>query len=83
MTEPRHQAAVDKYGQYVEIKPIIVRDEPDAHIVALKVNQQSFRLDCSQENLEHAEWMRDMLCVAIAVIVEEAKPVRVTVGDET
>jgi len=71
MTEARHQEAVDKYGKYVEIKPIIMRGEPDAQIVSLKVNQQTFPLDCVQEDLAHAEWIRDMLCVALAEVVKE------------
>lgn len=57
--------------RYIEIKPVIVQDFPDAHTVWLKVTNQSFCLADYSETKEDAEWMRDMLCVALAKIVAD------------
>jgi hypothetical protein len=59
--------------KYVQITPAPTEDEPEAQTVWLKFGVQSFRINDSCENLEHAEWMRDMLCIALAKIVADAK----------
>lgn len=59
--------------KYVEILPCVVEGEPDARIVRLKVGNQSFNINDHCEDLAHAEWMRDMLCIALAKIVADRK----------
>lgn len=51
--------------RYVKIAPVIVEGSPDAHSVMLQVEAQSFRIDYSCDTLAEAEWMRDMLCIAL------------------
>lgn len=60
--------------RYTEIKPVVVEGFPDAHTVWLKATNQSFCVDHYSETKEEAEWMRDMLCVALAKIVADANP---------
>lgn len=59
--------------KYVEIRPVIMEDSPDAHNVFLRVKSQSFRVTpYGCETKEEAEWIRDMLCIALASIVKDA-----------
>jgi uncharacterized protein DUF1778 len=54
--------------RYVEIKPC--SSTTDEHRVMLVVEQQSFEIGpYPSEDKEHAEWLRDMLCVALAKLV--------------
>lgn len=55
--------------KYVEIKDVVVEGEPEAKTVWLKVGGQSFRINDYSEDQHHAEWLRDMLCIALAKIV--------------
>ncbi len=58
--------------RYVEIKPVVMRGWPDAHNVFLKATNQSFCVSpYGCESKEDAEWVRDMLCVALAKIVAD------------
>lgn len=59
--------------RYVEIRSVVIEGEPEACNVFLKIGVQSFCVTprgC--ENREHAEWMRDQLCRALANLVAEA-----------
>jgi hypothetical protein len=59
--------------KYVEIQPVVMKGYPDAHRVYLKVTSQSFQVTpYGCETKEEAEWMRDMLCIALAKIVADA-----------
>ncbi len=57
--------------KYVEITPCVVDGEPNAQTVRLKVGVQSFTINYYSKDMHHAEWMRDMLCNALAKIVAE------------
>lgn len=59
--------------KYTEIKPVVVEGFPDARTVWLKVTNQSFCINHYSETLEDAEWMRDMLCVALAKVVSDSR----------
>lgn len=39
--------------------------------ITLQVDNQFFRLDYKAESQETAEWMRDMLCIALAKLVKQ------------
>lgn len=59
--------------KYTEIAPVVDEDWPDAHNVFLKVTNQRFCVTphgC--ETKEQAEWHRDMLCIALTKIVNDA-----------
>lgn len=44
--------------------------------VRLKVGHQSFDIGDGHDTQEEAEWMRDMLCIALdAIVDEEGRPV--------
>lgn len=59
--------------KYVEIQPVVMEGYPDAHNVFLKVTSQRFQVSpYGCETREHAEWTRDMLCVALAKVVADA-----------
>ncbi len=51
--------------RYVEIRPVLVRDWPDAHLVFMKIGNQQFQIGDALETKEEAEWSRDMLCIAL------------------
>ena len=55
--------------RYTNITPCVVRDCPDAHVLWLKVGNQSFMLSAGGQDYhdtkEEAEWARDMLCIAL------------------
>ena len=57
--------------RFTEIKPIIVEGLPDARTVWLKVDHQSFCINDYSEDTDHAEWTRDMLCIALARMVAQ------------
>lgn len=60
--------------RYTEIMPCVVEGFPDAHTVWLKVPNQSFCIGAhASETKEEAEWLRDMLCVALAKVVADNK----------
>jgi len=59
--------------KYVEIKTVVVEGFPDARTVWLKVTNQSFVINHYCDDEESAEWLRDMLCVALAKVVADAK----------
>ena len=68
--------------KYVEIRPVVMEGSPDAHNVFLKVTNQSFCVSHYRcETKEDAEWMRDMLCVALAKIVADARTAAQGKGD--
>lgn len=59
--------------KYVTIAPVVMDEFPDAHNVFLQVTNQRFCVTphgC--ETKLHAEWMRDMLCIALAKVVSDA-----------
>lgn len=59
--------------KYVEIRPAVMEGYPDAHSVVLKVTNQQFVIGrWASETKDEAEWLRDMLCVALAKIVADA-----------
>ena len=54
---------------YVKIQPVVMEGFPDAHNVFLQVANQRFQVDAfACETKEDAEWMRDMLCIALAKV---------------
>ena len=56
--------------QFVRIAPVVMEGEPEAHNVSLHIGNQGFcvtKYGC--ENLEEAEWTRDMLCVALESLI--------------
>jgi hypothetical protein len=56
--------------RYTEIRPVVMEDFPDAHNVYLQVANQSFLVSAyACETRGDAEWLRNMLCVALAQIV--------------
>ena len=62
----------DRLRKFIEISPVVVEGEPDAHNVILKVTNQSFCVtQHGCETKELAEWTADMLCVALEKIVRE------------
>ena len=62
----------EKLRKFIELRPVVVEGEPDAHNVFLKVTNQQFCLGpFACETKEDAEWTADMLCVALEKIVHE------------
>lgn len=63
--------------RYVEVRPVVVEDFPDAHLVFLKVGNQGFSLDhggCGYfETRKEAEWTMDMLCIALDRMVRDCQ----------
>jgi len=58
--------------RYVEIAPVVMQDHDDAHNVFLKVGCQQFQVSpFGCETKQSAEWMRDMLCIALNNMVED------------
>lgn len=59
--------------KYVTISPVVMDGHPDAHNVFLQVGNQRFTVSqYGCETKDEAEWMRDMLCVALAKVVADA-----------
>lgn len=60
--------------KYVEIQPVVIEGFPDAHNVFLKATNQRFCISqYGCETKDKAEWLRDMLCVALAKIVVDSR----------
>lgn len=59
-----------EFERFVEMKEVVVEGEPDAQTIWLKIGVQSFRINDYCEDQHHAEWMRDMLCNALANMVK-------------
>lgn len=60
----------DRIKKYTDIKPVVMEGFPDAHNVFLQVTNQRFCVTpYGCDTKEDAEWMRDMLCVALERIV--------------
>jgi len=57
--------------RYVEIVPGY--ENPEAFVVMLKVDHQSFRLEGESETRDDAEWMRDMLCIALDRLAQQER----------
>lgn len=58
--------------KYVTIEPFGVRGPGNDFNVFLKVGNQSFCVTPhGSETKEEAEWMRDMLCIALANLVKD------------
>lgn len=58
--------------KYVIISPVVMEDYPDAQNVYLQAGNQRFCFSphgC--ETKDEAEWMRDMLCIALDQIVKD------------
>lgn len=71
----------EKLKTYIDIQPCVVEGEPDAHNVFLQVTNQRFCVTpYASETKEMAEWMRDMLCVALEKIVTECAALSSTQG---
>lgn len=62
-----------KMEKYLTISPVVMEGFPDAHHVFLQITNQRFCVSphgC--ETFEEAEWLRDMLCVALEKLVSDA-----------
>lgn len=63
--------------RFVEVKRYATDEHPDGHQVQLVVGNQSFILSDGNveyyESKEQAEWVRDMLCIALDALVKECK----------
>ena len=58
--------------RFVDIKPVIQEDYPDAHHVFLQVTNQRFCVTpYACETKEDAEWTKDMLLTALEKVVRE------------
>jgi hypothetical protein len=58
--------------KYIKIQPVVMEGFPDAHNVFLQVTNQRFQIGAfGCETLEEAEWLRDMLCIALAKVVAD------------
>lgn len=54
--------------RWTDIRPVVVKDCPEAHRLILKVGNQEFWIDSAcgfYDTREEAEWARDMLCIAL------------------
>jgi hypothetical protein len=61
--------------KYVKIQPVVMEGFPNAHSVSLQVTNQRFQIgQYCPETLKEAEWLRDMLCIALAKIVRDHVP---------
>lgn len=59
--------------KYVRIQPVITEDG-EQFAVYLQVGNQSLRVgQYPEETVQGAEWLRDMLCIALAKIVADAR----------
>jgi len=65
----------------INLYPVAVSDEPDAHRVVLKIDNQSFNIGDYYESLEFAEGMKDSLVVALDKLVK-AKPDAITNSED-
>lgn len=58
--------------KYVPLAPVVMEGFPDAHNVFLQVRNQRFTIGYAAETKQEAEWVRDMLCIALARIAADA-----------
>lgn len=71
--ETRRNPEMEKF---VQITPVVMEGYPDACNVWLKVENQKFMVSPhSCETRDEGEWLRDMLCIALARVVAESIPV--------
>lgn len=69
MSETRRNPEMEKY---VKIQPVVMEGFPDAHNVFLQITNQRFHIGAfGCETLDEAEWLRDMLCIALAKVVAD------------
>lgn len=69
MNEDEIKKLIDRY---TEKTPVFVEDEPDAHNVYFRVNQQHFCITpIPAEDADHAEWFRRQLAVALSRLIEQ------------
>jgi len=58
--------------RYVVIQPVVMEGSPEARNVFLQVGNQRFCVSQNGcENLEEAEWLRDMICIALEKVVRD------------
>lgn len=60
--------------KYINVRPVIVIDEPDAHQVWLDVGCQHFTVGEYCETKEQAEWLSSQLQTALLAIISESIP---------
>lgn len=61
------------YRQFTDVRHCVMEDQPDAHNVFLIVDNQQFCVTpLALDTKDEAEWMREMLCKALARIVHQA-----------
>lgn len=61
--------AISRAKQFTEIAPVVMKGFPDAHHAFLKIEGQRFCVTpYGCETKEGAEWMREMLAIALAKI---------------
>lgn len=74
MADQEHQTRrAPQMERYVTVSPVVMEGHPDAHHVFLQVTNQRFCVSphgC--ETKEEAEWIRDMLCIALAKVADDA-----------
>ncbi len=61
------------FDKFIEIRPVVIEGEPEAHSVHFKVGVQSFCISphgCG--NKEHAEWLASMFNKALTNMLEES-----------
>ncbi len=59
--------------RYVTIAPVVMEGFPDAHNVFLQVTNQRFCVSpYGCDTKDDAEWLRDMLCIALAKVAADA-----------
>jgi hypothetical protein len=61
--------------KYIVVLPQPGDGEPDRHIVRLEIGVQGFEIGngIGYEDRQHAEWMRDMLAIALDNLVKAEK----------
>lgn len=74
MSEEHTTRRAPHMERYVKIQPVITEDG-EQFAVFLQVANQQFRVgQYPEETLQGAEWLRDMLCIALAKLADEAGP---------
>lgn len=61
----------EQIAKYIEVRPVVVEDEPDAHMVWINVGPQHFILCSAWETREEAEWVKRMLAGALENMAKE------------
>ena len=59
-----------KYEKYLNVKPVVIEDMPDAHTARFEVGGQSFCIGDSDTE-EGAKWLCVMFAKALDVVVKE------------